>query len=77
MELIKQWIEYREQNNIQNEFLFLSKYKNEWNNVEAGTLKTSWIKKIGKIINTPELHCHDMRHSGSNLLFHSGVRECE
>lgn len=73
MELIKQWIKYREENNIENEYLFISKYKGEWGKVDTGTLKTGWIKKIGKIINEPELHCHDLRHSGSNLLFHSGM----
>lgn len=74
IELIKKWIEYREENDIQNEYLFITRYAQAWNGVSVGTLQDSWIKKIGAIINEPELHCHDLRHSGSNLLFHSGMK---
>lgn len=30
-------------------------------------------KKIGKIVDVPELHPHDFRHSGSSLLFNKGL----
>lgn len=72
MDLIKEWLEYRERNGIQSEYLFLANYKKEWKKVEKVTLQQSWIKKIGKIIGE-EIHCHDLRHSGSNLYFQSGM----
>lgn len=72
MELIEKWINYRKINNIDNEYLFISKSNGEWNKVSKSTFQTSWIKKIGKIINV-DLHCHDLRHSGSNLYFQNGV----
>lgn len=74
MELIKQWLKYREEKGIENEYLFITKYGGQWKKVEKSTLQSSWIKKIGNIIGIPELHCHDLRHSGSNLLYHSGMK---
>lgn len=74
MNLIKQWLKYREEQGIENEYLFITKYGGQWKKVEKTTLQSSWIKKIGNIIGIPELHCHDLRHSGSNLLYHSGMK---
>ena len=74
MDLIKQWLKYREEQGIENEYLFITKYGGQWKKVEKSTLQSSWIKKIGNIIGIPELHCHDLRHSGSNLLYHSGMK---
>lgn len=74
MELIRQWLKYREEQGIENEYLFITKYGGQWKKVEKSTLQSSWIKKIGNIIGIPELHCHDLRHSGSNLLYHSGMK---
>lgn len=73
MKLIKEWLDYRKKEGIVNEYLFITKYRGEWKNIVKGTLQNSWIKKIGEMIDIPQLHCHDLRHSGSNLLFHSGM----
>ncbi|CAL8901881.1 tyrosine-type recombinase/integrase [Bacillus sp. FSL R7-0651] len=73
MELITEWMNYRKENNIECEYLFVTKYNGRWKKAETGTLQGYWIKKIGEIIGIPELHCHDLRHSGSNLLYHSGM----
>jgi len=73
MDLIEQWIKYREDNEIECEYLFIIKGKDGWKKADKSTLQSTWIKKIGKIINEPDLHCHDLRHSGSNLLFHGGM----
>lgn len=73
MKLIKEWLEYRKKEGIESEYLFISKYRGEWGKVAKGTLQNSWIKKIGEIINVPNLHCHDLRHSGSNLLHKKGA----
>jgi len=72
-ELIKKWLAYRKKEKIESEYLFITKYKGEWKKVEKGTLQGSWIKKIGAMINIPELHCHDLRHSGSNLKYQMGM----
>lgn len=73
MSLIKKWLKHRKEEGIESEYLFITKYRNEWGKVSKGTLQNNWIKKIGEIIDIPNLHCHDLRHSGSNLLFHSGM----
>lgn len=71
-ELIKQWLDYRKKNKIENEYLLLANFKNEWKKVEKVTLQQSWVKRIGNLIGV-DLHAHDLRHSGSNLLFQSGM----
>ncbi len=72
-ELIIKWLNYRKENNINNDYLFITKFKGEWVKTDKSVMQKNWIKKIGKIINEPQLHCHDLRHSGSNLLFQSGM----
>lgn len=71
--LIKKWLKYREENSIESDYLFITKYNKEWKQVNKNTIQTVWIKKIGSIINVPELHPHDLRHSGSSLLFNKGM----
>ncbi len=74
LELIKEWLKYREKEGIDNPYLFLSKNGKEWQQVAKNTIQSLWIKKIGNIVNIPELHPHDLRHSGSNLLYQSGMK---
>lgn len=71
--LINKWLEYRKENNIDNDYLFITKYNKQWNKADKSVMQNNWIKQIGKVINEPQLHCHDLRHSGSNLLYHSGM----
>lgn len=73
-QLISKWLDYRKESDIKNEYLFITKFKGEWVKVEKSVMQKNWIKKIGKIINEPQLHCHDLRHSGSNLLFQAGMK---
>ena len=73
-EQIANWLEFRKNNNIDNEYLFLTKYKGKWTKAEKSVMQKTWIKKIGRIINEPELHCHDLRHSGSSLYYNSGMK---
>jgi integrase/recombinase XerC len=73
MELIKKWLKYRKENGIDSEYLFVTKYNGEWKQVNKNTIQTVWIKKIGKIIGIESLHPHDLRHSGSSLLFNKGM----
>jgi integrase/recombinase XerC len=64
--LLEQLKQEREDNGIKCDYLFISKYNNEYGQVSTSTLD-SWIKKIGNAIDVPTLHCHDLRHSGSQL----------
>lgn len=72
-ELIDQWLKYRKKNNIESPYLFITKYGGEWKKVTKGAMQSGWVKKIGGIIDTPELHAHDLRHSGSSLLYNKGM----
>lgn len=40
--------------------------------ISVGTLN-DWCKIAGELINVPTLHPHDLRHSSSNIAFHSGM----
>jgi integrase/recombinase XerC len=77
-ELVKEqiinWLKYREKNKINNDYLFITKFKGKWVKVEKSVMQKNWIKKIGKIINEPEFHMHDLRHSGSSLYYNSGMK---
>lgn len=72
-ELIRRWLQIRKEKDIDCEYLFCIKTKDGWKQVSKSTFQNSWIKKIGSIINEPDLHCHDLRHSGSNLLYQNGM----
>lgn len=63
----------REENNVDNKYVFITKYKGEYNKVDGNTL-TSWTKKIGNAIGVPTLHCHDWRHSGATLKKNMGMK---
>lgn len=63
--LIKEWIENREQDS---ELLFVNR-----NGLNAkDSMQGIWIKRIGYFVGVPTLHCHDLRHSGSDLRFKAG-----
>lgn len=73
-DLIREWIDKRQHKGIDSPYLFITKYAGKWDKVAKGTLQSSWIKKIGDLIGIPELHCHDLRHSGSDILHKMGVK---
>jgi len=70
---IKNLLALRKSGGVESEYLFITKYGGEIKKVSKGTIQTQWVKRIGRLVNIPELHAHDLRHSGSNLLFHSGL----
>lgn len=69
--LINKWLEYRKKENIENDYLFITKYGGDWKQVSKSTIQTKWIKKIGKTIGI-DLHSHDLRHSASSILYNDG-----
>lgn len=71
-ELLLQFKKHNEEEGIESPYVFATKYKNIYNKPENATLG-DWSKKIGDMIGVPTLHCHDFRHSGSQLLKLSGM----
>lgn len=73
MKLIDKWLKHRKKQGIHNDYLFITKYGGEWKKAGTASLQVTWIKKIGKIIGEPELHCHDLRHSGADMYHKAGM----
>jgi site-specific recombinase XerD len=70
---LKRLVKYRKENNINDYgWVFLSPYVTTEKPIANGTLN-DWCKKIGNMIGEPTLHCHDFRHSYSNLMKSEGV----
>ena len=62
----------RENDGIDNKYLFITKYGGKYNNTNSITLD-SWAKKIGEAIGEPELSPHDFRRSGATLRSEAGM----
>lgn len=58
--------EKRKEDEIESDYLFTAKYRGKYDKVGTSTLG-AWARKIGKFIGLDTLHCHDLRHSGSQL----------
>lgn len=71
-DLLLQLKEEREKEGIDSEYVFGSRYDGKWDKVNTTTLG-AWCKKIGQLIGIETLHCHDLRHSGSQLLSLEGM----
>lgn len=70
---LKQLVEYRKQNNINDYgWVFLTDKVTVNKPINNGTLN-EWCKKIGVLIGQPTLHPHDFRHSYATLLKNEGV----
>lgn len=67
-ELLKELKAYREENSINDYgWVFATPYVREDKCLQNSTLN-DWCHKAGAMIGVPELHDHDLRHSGSNIL---------
>ena len=72
-ELLLKLKEQRELNNIDTEYVFISKKNSEYNKVAASTLGL-WAKRVGRLIGLEYgLHPHDFRHSMATLLKNAGM----
>lgn len=47
-------------------------HSNQYHKVGSQTLER-WCKIVGGLINVPELHAHDFRHTGATLLKNRGM----
>lgn len=68
-ELLLKLKEQREKDNIINDYVFL----NFHNNQASTNVLTDWTKQVGEMIDVPELHPHDYRHSNATLLKNKGM----
>lgn len=70
--LLQQLKQQRKDDNINCEYVFITKYEGTYDGVAVSTLN-KWTRKIGEMIGVSSLHPHDFRHSGSQLLKLSGM----
>ena len=73
MKAIEKWLKYREEQGIESEYLFITKYNKQWGKARKNTIQSVWIKKIGQYIDE-DLHPHDLRRSGADLLYKRGMK---
>lgn len=66
VDLIKEWVKYREENNLKSEFLLISKYK-EIRQMSKSTIRNK-VRKIGQLIGIEKLYPHSIRKTSINLL---------
>lgn len=66
-ELLLKLKKEREDNGVECDYVFASRYGGVYKKVEVGTLG-DWAKKAGNLIGVDTIHPHDFRHSGSQLL---------
>lgn len=72
-DLLKALQRYRKDNNIDDHgWVFFTGYLGTTESVSKSTL-TDWAHKIGEMIGVSELHPHDFRHSGSQLMMLNGA----
>lgn len=65
--VLKGWLEFREKNNIHNEYIFITKYNGEYRQMNQSTIRAR-IKKIGGLIGYNRLYPHTLRKTAINLL---------
>lgn len=63
---------FREKNSIDCDYVFISKYRGQYKQVDVSTLG-SWARKAGKLIGIETLHPHDLRHSMATILKNNGM----
>lgn len=70
-ELIKEWVQYRVDNGINIEWLFITKYGKIYKQMTQGAIRNR-IRKLGKIIGIEDLYPHTLRKTAINLINNLG-----
>lgn len=65
--VLLEWLEYRRENNIESDYLFVTKINNEHRQMAQSTIRNR-IKNIGKLIDNDKLYPHTLRKTSINLL---------
>lgn len=72
-ELLKKLKQYRSDNEIDDHgWVFFTGFQGSTDSISKSAL-TDWAHKVGNMIGVPELHPHDFRHSGSQLMMLNGA----
>lgn len=71
-ELLLKLQKERNENNIECDYVFISKHNGKYSRIENSTCN-NWCKKVGEMIDVPTLHNHDLRHSGATLMKNNGA----
>lgn len=70
-ELLIELKKFRENHDIECNYVFCTKYNKQYKQADVTTLR-SWASKVGKLVNV-KLHPHDFRHSYATLLVNNGM----
>ena len=65
--ILREWLDYRESKNIASDWLFITKSKESYVQMQQSTIRTR-IKKIGELIGYDKLYPHTLRKTAINLL---------
>lgn len=65
-DLIKEWLDYREENNIIHEYLFITNYNRSINRMSKEAIRGR-VKKMGKIVDIPNFYPHSIRKTILNI----------
>ena len=66
-ELLKEWINYRQEKGINSEWVFITKYNGKYKQMTQGAIRGR-IKKLGKILEIKDLYPHTLRKTAINLI---------
>lgn len=65
--LLREWLDYREKNNIVSDCLFITKSKDDYVQMQQSTIRAR-VRKIGELIGYDKLYPHTLRKTAINLL---------
>lgn len=65
--ILKEWLTYRKENNIDGEYLFITKQKKLYVKMSQSAIRNR-IKKIGELIGYNKLYPHTLRKTAINIL---------
>ena len=63
--LLKEWIKFREDNGIDSEWIFITKYGSIFKQMSQGTIRNR-VKKMGFILDIQDLYPHSLRKTAIN-----------
>ena len=64
--IIEEWIKFRKDNNIESDYLLVTKYGNDYKHMNKETIRTR-VKKIGLILGIPDFYPHSIRKTIINI----------
>ncbi|MGL4954701.1 MAG: tyrosine-type recombinase/integrase [Cetobacterium sp.] len=65
--VLREWLQYREENKIRHEYLFVTYIEGQYHHMQQNTIRAR-IRKIGELIGYDKLYPHTLRKTAINLL---------